>query len=180
MKVVHSIEALRDQLRGQNRIAFVPTMGNLHAAHLALMKMAHQHGDPVVASIFVNPTQFGPNEDFSRYPRQEAEDLAMLETSGCGLAWLPGVEDIYPNGFETTVSVRGVSARWEGEARPGTRHWDGGRQRQRKDERRNGMDWTRRRYRLHRGSHDRSDRVVSNRWTRARSSVSRSIASATI
>nr|MCU0952068.1 pantoate--beta-alanine ligase [Burkholderiaceae bacterium] len=66
MKVVHSIEELRDQLRGQNRTSFVPTMGNLHEGHLALMKLAHQHGDPVVASIFVNRLQFGPNEDFDK------------------------------------------------------------------------------------------------------------------
>ena len=72
MKVVRSIEELRDQLRGQNRVSFVPTMGNLHNAHLALMKLAHQHGDPVVASIFVNRLQFGPNEDFDKYPRYVA------------------------------------------------------------------------------------------------------------
>ncbi len=79
MKVVHTIEDLRDQLRGQNRIAFVPTMGNLHAAHLALMAMAHQHGDPVVASIFVNRLQFGPNEDFDKYPRTLQDDIDKLQ-----------------------------------------------------------------------------------------------------
>lgn len=111
------------EMRAAGTLAFVPTMGALHAGHLKLVEEGRRRADAVVASIFVNPTQFGPNEDFSRYPRQEAEDLAMLETAGCGLAWLPGVEDIYPNGFETTVSVRGVSARWEGEARSG--HFDG-------------------------------------------------------
>ena len=75
MKVVRTIEDLRDQLRGQNRVAFVPTMGNLHAAHLSLMKMAQQHGDPVVASIFVNRLQFGPNEDFEKYPRTLQDDI---------------------------------------------------------------------------------------------------------
>ena len=79
MKVVHSIEDLRDQLRGQNRIAFVPTMGNLHAGHLALMKMAHQHGDPVVASIFVNRLQFAPHEDFDKYPRTLQDDIDKLQ-----------------------------------------------------------------------------------------------------
>ncbi|MCX8004591.1 MAG: pantoate--beta-alanine ligase, partial [Burkholderiaceae bacterium] len=79
MKVVRTIQELRDQLRGQLRIAFVPTMGNLHDAHLALMAMAHKHGAPVVASIFVNRLQFGPNEDFDRYPRTLEEDIAKLQ-----------------------------------------------------------------------------------------------------
>ncbi|RYH21678.1 MAG: 4-phosphopantoate--beta-alanine ligase, partial [Alcaligenaceae bacterium] len=68
MKVVHTIEDLRAQLSGQNRVAFVPTMGNLHDGHLALMRLARQHGDPVVASIFIKRLQFGPNEDFDKYP----------------------------------------------------------------------------------------------------------------
>ena len=79
MKVVHTIEDLRDQLRGQLRVSFVPTMGNLHQGHLALMKLARQHGDPVVASIFVNRMQFGPNEDFDRYPRTLKSDIEKLE-----------------------------------------------------------------------------------------------------
>ena len=79
MKVVHSIEELRDQLRGQLRTAFVPTMGNLHEGHLSLMRMARQQGDPVVASIFVNRLQFGPNEDFDQYPRTLKDDIAKLE-----------------------------------------------------------------------------------------------------
>ena len=79
MKVVHTIEELRDQLRGQQRISFVPTMGNLHDGHLALMAMAHQHGDPVVASIFVNRLQFGPNEDFDKYPRTLQDDIDKLQ-----------------------------------------------------------------------------------------------------
>ena len=79
MKVVHNIQELRDQLQGQTRVAFVPTMGNLHRAHLDLMKLARQHGDPVVASIFVNRLQFGPNEDFDRYPRTLQEDAAKME-----------------------------------------------------------------------------------------------------
>src|SRR5690606_34338473 len=79
LKVVHTIEELRDQLRGQMRVSFVPTMGNLHDGHLALMKLARQHGDPVVASIFVNPLQFGPTEDFSSYPRTLQADIEKLE-----------------------------------------------------------------------------------------------------
>ena len=79
MKVVHTIEELRDQLRGQLRVSFVPTMGNLHEGHLALMKLARQHGDPVVASIFVNRLQFGPNEYFERYSRTLQDAIAKLE-----------------------------------------------------------------------------------------------------
>ncbi len=79
MKVISSIQELRDQLRGQNRVAFVPTMGNLHEGHLSLMRLARQHGDPVVASIFVNRLQFGPNEDFDKYPRTLQDDIEKLQ-----------------------------------------------------------------------------------------------------
>jgi pantoate--beta-alanine ligase len=108
---------------GGHRIALVPTMGALHEGHLALIEAAREQADRVVASIFVNPMQFGEGEDFGRYPRREADDGAMLEKAGCDLLWLPSVGDIYPQGFSTTVTVRGVSERWEGEARPG--HFDG-------------------------------------------------------
>ncbi|HEY8592118.1 MAG TPA: pantoate--beta-alanine ligase [Sphingomicrobium sp.] len=104
-------------------VALVPTMGALHAGHMALVEEARRHADRVVATIFVNPKQFGPNEDLARYPKREAEDAAMLEAAGCDLLWMPGVEDIYPPGFATKISVSGVSDRWEGEARPG--HFDG-------------------------------------------------------
>jgi pantoate--beta-alanine ligase len=104
-------------------LALVPTMGALHSGHLALVEEAKRRADRVAASIFVNPKQFGAGEDLDLYPRREAEDLAMLEGAGCDLLWLPGVEDIYPPGFATTISVAGLADRWEGEARPG--HFDG-------------------------------------------------------
>ena len=97
MKVVHTIEELRDQLRGQLRVAFVPTMGNLHAGHLALMKMARQHGDPVVASIFVNRLQFGPNEDFDQYPRTLQADIEKLERErDVYVLFAPNEKEMYP------------------------------------------------------------------------------------
>lgn len=98
-------------------------MGALHAGHMALVAEARERAERIVASIFVNPTQFGPSEDYSRYPRHEERDSAMLQGAGCDLLWAPRVEEIYPAGFATTVSVSGVSDRWEGEARPG--HFDG-------------------------------------------------------
>jgi pantoate--beta-alanine ligase len=100
-------------------VALVPTMGALHAGHLALVEEAKRRADHVAATIFVNPMQFGAGEDLDRYPRREAEDARMLEDAGCELLWTPSAEAIYPTGFATTVHVSGLSARWEGEARPG-------------------------------------------------------------
>ena len=101
------------------RVALVPTMGALHAGHIALLDAAKAHADRIIASIFVNPLQFGAGEDLARYPRQEAADLALLDQHGCDAVWLPDASDIYPDGFATTVTVTGVSERWDGEVRPG-------------------------------------------------------------
>ena len=121
MKVVHTIEALRDQLRGQNRISFVPTMGNLHAAHLSLMAMAHQHGDPVVASIFVNRLQFGPNEDFDKYPRTLQEDIDKLQQQNrVYVLFAPNEQEMYPEPQNYRVQPpHDLGDILEGEFRPG-------------------------------------------------------------
>ena len=104
-------------------MALVPTMGALHAGHMALVDAARRHADRVVASIFVNPKQFGPSEDFVQYPRKEIADSRMLAKAGVDVLWLPPVEVMYPEGFATNVSVAGVSAPLEGAHRPG--HFDG-------------------------------------------------------
>jgi pantoate--beta-alanine ligase len=101
------------------RIGFVPTMGALHEGHLSLVRIARERGTRVVASVFVNPTQFGPNEDFNRYPRQPEKDGAMLEAAGCDLLFLPGVETIYPPGNATFVEPAGAALGLEGTCRPG-------------------------------------------------------------
>jgi pantoate--beta-alanine ligase len=107
------------------RVVFVPTMGNLHAGHLSLLEAARRHGQRFVASIFVNPMQFGPNEDFAHYPRTPAADATMLAEAGCNLMFMPEVGEIYPNGAAnaTRVEVPGVSDILCGEFRPG--HFEG-------------------------------------------------------
>lgn len=107
------------------RVGFVPTMGNLHAGHQSLVRLARENADRVVASVFVNPTQFGPDEDFARYPRTPDADADGLRASGCDLLWMPSVDTMYPFGVEAAVRVRvpGVTEVLEGAHRPG--HFDG-------------------------------------------------------
>ena len=119
MKIISSIEELRDQLRGQLRTAFVPTMGNLHEGHLSLMRLAKKHGDPIVASIFVNRLQFGPNEDFDKYPRTFAADVEKLEKEGVYVLFAPTEKDLYPEPQEFRVRPPdGLGNTLEGEFRP--------------------------------------------------------------
>jgi pantoate--beta-alanine ligase len=120
MKIITSIDELRDQLSGQLRTAFVPTMGNLHEGHLSLMRLARRHGDPVVASIFVNRLQFGPNEDFDKYPRTFQDDVAKLEKEGVYVLFAPTEKDLYPEPQEYRVRPPdGLGSTLEGEFRPG-------------------------------------------------------------
>jgi len=125
--IVRAVGPLRARVRYWRdqglAVAFVPTMGALHAGHLSLVARALEEADRVVASVFVNPTQFGPAEDFDRYPRQEAQDSRLLAGAGCHLLYAPTVAEMYPEGFCTTVSVGGPSAGLCGAARPG--HFDG-------------------------------------------------------
>lgn len=127
MQTVNSIKDLRLAISEwrQNglRIAFVPTMGNLHAGHLQLVKTAQQQADRVVVSIFVNPAQFGPNEDFASYPRTERQDHDKLTACGADLLFLPSVNEMYPAPLQTQVSVKGLSTLHCGASRPG--HFDG-------------------------------------------------------
>ena len=127
MQTIRSIDPLKvfvRQLRERgDTVALVPTMGALHAGHMALVAQAKAVADHVIVSIFVNPIQFGPNEDLSRYPRQEAEDSALLAGAGVAALWLPDVATMYPDGFATTVSEAGLGDGLCGGARPG--HFDG-------------------------------------------------------
>ena len=120
MKIISDIQELRDHLRGQNRASFVPTMGNLHEGHLSLMRLARQHGDPVVASIFVNRLQFGPNEDFDNYPRTMQADIEKLEKEGVYILFAPTERDLYPQPQEYRVDPpQQLGDILEGEFRPG-------------------------------------------------------------
>lgn len=126
MQTIRTIDSLRSAVRGlraTGSIALVPTMGALHAGHIALVREAGRRARHVVTSVFVNPTQFGPDEDLASYPRREAEDAAMLEAEGCAILWAPEAVTVYPPGHATTVSVSGVSEGLCGAARPG--HFDG-------------------------------------------------------
>ncbi|GMA38390.1 pantoate--beta-alanine ligase [Mobilicoccus caccae] len=119
MKVVTTREDLRAARTGLDDLGFVPTMGYLHDGHLGLVRRARRECAGVAASIFVNPTQFGPGEDLTSYPRDLDRDLSLLEDSGVDLVWTPRVEDVYPSGFATNVQITGVTEVLEGARRPG-------------------------------------------------------------
>ena len=129
METVTKIAEVRERVRRWRnegrRIAFVPTMGNLHPGHVSLIEAARRHGDRFVSSIFVNPMQFGPNEDYAHYPRTPTQDERMLAEAGCNLMFMPDVAEIYPNGSEraTRVDVPTLSRILDGEFRPG--HFEG-------------------------------------------------------
>jgi pantoate--beta-alanine ligase len=127
LPIVRSVSSLRGHVkawreRGQT-VALVPTMGALHDGHMSLIKLAKIQADKVVATVFVNPTQFGPNEDFDAYPRNEMADAERLSEAQCDLLYAPTAAEMYPQGFATSISVGGVSQGLDGAARPG--HFDG-------------------------------------------------------
>ena len=121
-KIVRTVADLRAQVAAWKaageRVALIPTMGALHEGHLSLIKLGQQHAERTVASIFVNPKQFAPHEDFDSYPRGEARDAELLAGAGCDLLFAPGVEEMYAPGFSTTINLTGVSEPLEGAARP--------------------------------------------------------------
>jgi len=129
IRIVSELTDLRAQVsewkRAGQRVGFVPTMGNLHAGHFSLVRLARTRAERVVASVFVNPTQFGPNEDLDRYPRTPDADASGLAAAGCDLLWLPSVQTMYPHGPDASVQVRvpAVTEVLEGAHRPG--HFDG-------------------------------------------------------
>jgi len=122
LPIVRTVADLRGAVRrwraSDERVALVPTMGFLHEGHLSLVRLGHARADRVVASLFVNPTQFAPSEDFEAYPRDEARDAGLLAGAGCDLLYAPDVVEMYPPGFSTTVTVADVSAPMDGLARP--------------------------------------------------------------
>lgn len=129
IQVIHQLQSLRATVNAWReqglRIGFVPTMGSLHEGHRSLITIARNHADRVVASVFVNPTQFGPNEDFDRYPRTPDQDVQALDEVGCDVVWLPSVETMYPLGVERAVQMHVplITETLDGISRPG--HFDG-------------------------------------------------------
>jgi pantoate--beta-alanine ligase len=125
--IVRTVAELRERVgdwkAAGERVGFVPTMGALHEGHLSLVRLAKSRADRAVASVFVNPTQFGPNEDFDAYPRDEARDAGLLAEAGCDLLFAPTVAEMYAPGFSTSITVKGVSEPLDGAARPG--HFQG-------------------------------------------------------
>lgn len=123
LQVITGVDAMRSAVRaiqhGGETVGFVPTMGALHEGHLSLIDAAAAECDRVAASIFVNPTQFGPNEDFTKYPRPLERDLNLLRERGCDLAFVPEAAEMYPAGYGTSIDVGAVAVPWEGVARPG-------------------------------------------------------------
>lgn len=119
MRVLRTVAEVRAWRAGAGRVGFVPTMGALHAGHMSLVARAVRETDAAIASIFVNPTQFGPTEDFASYPRREDEDIALLERSAAAAAFVPAVAEIYPPGDATRVTPGPLAAPLEGAVRPG-------------------------------------------------------------
>ncbi|GAI25974.1 unnamed protein product, partial [marine sediment metagenome] len=120
MKVVTEIGEYRKLRKGMpSPVGFVPTMGYLHQGHLALVRQARAENKTVVVSIFVNPSQFGPEDDFAAYPRDPERDLALLEKEGTDIVFMPSAEEMYPEGFNSWVEVEKVADRLEGALRPG-------------------------------------------------------------
>ncbi|OYX34289.1 MAG: pantoate--beta-alanine ligase [Caulobacterales bacterium 32-69-10] len=123
LPIVRTVAALRGHLvqwrERRQTVALVPTMGSLHEGHLSLVRSARQQADKVVVSVFVNPRQFGPKEDFAAYPRDEVADARLLAAERCDMMYAPGIDDMYPPGFSTSVSVDGITKVLDGAARPG-------------------------------------------------------------
>ena len=120
MRVVRTIEGIRDELRRVDRpVGLVPTMGALHEGHMALVRRARSENPTLAVSIFVNPAQFGPTEDLASYPRDTSRDLSMLEDAGADIVFAPAAEEMYPEGFDTYVDVGRIGDRLEGKSRPG-------------------------------------------------------------